>query len=283
MKILIAEDDRTTAQLLSSRLKQAGHQTIVAFDTMQTLMSCRRDRPDVVVLDLHMPGGSGLVVLHRLKSSNATVTIPVIVLTAHSENEAAALEAGADAFLLKPPDFEQLTSVIQRFNRHVEHPSHSLKLVRAPGPARLAPAAANALLRNVLVVDDDRVTANLIGYHLQRDGFATIFATDVPDALRVVSTFRIDAVVLDLELPSGSGLDIIQRLKSSSRTGEIPIFICSGSADEHAADFALAAGADQFFPKPPDMEALVAAIQQWFATPRSDPKNSPPLPLGGVR
>lgn len=119
-------------------------------------------------------------------------------------------------------------------------------------------------MRNILVVDDDRVVANLIANRLLGAGFATMFAGDVPEALRVLNTFRIDAVILDLELPTGSGLDVIQRLKSFSRSGEIPIIVVSGSTDSQGAQFALSAGADRFLSKPPDLDLLVAEMRGFY-------------------
>lgn len=259
MKILIADDDRTTAQLLAEHLKNAGHQTVVAFDTMQALMICRREHPDAVLLDVQMPGGSGLDVLHRLKSSISTATVPVIVLTGHPETQAAALERGADAFLLKPPELPELDAILHRCERGGRRAPRALALV--PGCRATTPMEANIpMLHNVLVVDDDRITANLIGFHLQRAGFATVFATDIPDCFRVLNSFRIDAVVLDLGLPSGSGLEVIPRLRSLSRTGDLPIFVVSATSDRLAAASALSAGASRFFSKAADMEALVDSL-----------------------
>ena len=262
MKILIADDDRVTAQLLSRRLNQAGHQTVVAFDTMQALMTCQRQRPDALILDLHMPGGNGLHVLHRLKSSPNTALLPVIVLTAHPEEEPAALEKGADAFLHKPPDFDLLTEVLDRFQvQHGEPRRVQVSERHAPPPV---PMSRN-ILRNVMLVEDDRVVADLMAQALRNAGYAVIFAADVGDALRTLATFRIDAVVLDMHLPSGSGLDVIQRLRSQSRTGDVPILVVSGTLDAQAANFAIAAGADSYFQKPPDLEQLVARLRSHFA------------------
>jgi DNA-binding response OmpR family regulator len=200
----------------------------------------------------------------------------VIVLTAHAENELLALEQGADAFLVKPPDFERINSILERCAQArfpaaagTEPHAGAPQLVasrpeQARGPAE---PASERMVRNVLVVDDDRILAHLIADRLQRSAFATIFATDIPDALRVLNSFRIDAVVLDMQLPSGSGLDVIQRLRTFSRTGYIPIFVVSGSLDADGARFTIAAGADYYFPKPPDLDLLVTKLLQYYQPP----------------
>ena len=79
--ILIADDDRVLAQLLSSRLSKENFTVVVSYDAMHAFMSAMRLAPAVVRLDINMPGGTGLEVLKRLKTSTRTSLIPVIVLS----------------------------------------------------------------------------------------------------------------------------------------------------------------------------------------------------------
>jgi len=119
MKVLIAEDDRVLSQLLAGRLLDEGVETFVALDAMQAVMQVMRVLPDVVLLDINMPGGSGLEVLKRLKASSKTRIIPIIAFSSTSDPELGnKLKAlGAAEFLPKPFQFEQLQSVIQRVLR----------------------------------------------------------------------------------------------------------------------------------------------------------------------
>ena len=114
MKVLIADDDRVLTHLLSSRLRAKGAETIVAHDAMQAFMSAMKSPPDVIVLDLQMPGGTGLAALNRLKQSAKTSQIPVVVLTGSVDLEAAASfkALGATEFLRKPVDPEELYRVL---------------------------------------------------------------------------------------------------------------------------------------------------------------------------
>ena len=66
MKVLFADDDRVLTHLLSSRLRAKGAETIVAHDAMQAFMSAMRSPPDVIVLDVQMPGGTGIEALKKL-------------------------------------------------------------------------------------------------------------------------------------------------------------------------------------------------------------------------
>jgi DNA-binding response OmpR family regulator len=114
MRVLLADDDRVLTHLLSSRLRARGVETVVAHDAMQAFMSAMRSPPDAIVLDLQMPGGTGLEALRKLKTSAKTSSIPVIVLSgsgdAQTPDQVKGL--GADEFLLKPVDPEALYQVL---------------------------------------------------------------------------------------------------------------------------------------------------------------------------
>ena len=115
MTILIADDDRVLTQVLSTRLKQAGYGVVVVYDAMQATMMALRNPPDAILLDVNMPGGTGLLVLRRLKNSIKTKQIPILVISGSIDADMAAtlMSLGADEFLAKPPDFERLEALLK--------------------------------------------------------------------------------------------------------------------------------------------------------------------------
>ena len=114
--ILVADDDRVLAQLLSSRLSKANYSVVVSYDAMHAFMVAMRLAPAAVILDINMPGGTGFEVLKRLKSSTKTSLIPVIVLSGSVDpaDVQNVINMGADEFLGKPPDFERLEGALIR-------------------------------------------------------------------------------------------------------------------------------------------------------------------------
>jgi DNA-binding response OmpR family regulator len=116
MKLLIAEDDRALALLLSTRLREKGWVVDLAQDAMQALMFAMRSVPDAIMLDIAMPGGSGIDALKRLKRSAKTSQIPVVVLSGSIEakDEPNVLASGAAAFMRKPPDIDALNDILRR-------------------------------------------------------------------------------------------------------------------------------------------------------------------------
>ena len=115
MTILIADDDRVLVQVLSARLKKAGYRVVAVFDAMQAIMVALRNPPDAIVLDVNMPGGTGLQVLRQLKNSVKTNQVPIIVITGSIDPATVATvrSLGADEYLTKPPDFARLEAILK--------------------------------------------------------------------------------------------------------------------------------------------------------------------------
>jgi two-component system KDP operon response regulator KdpE len=115
-KILIIEDDLDLRRGLNLRLRASNYDTAFAADAVMALSIAKKEAPDLILLDLGLPGGDGFLVLERMKSIASLACTPVIVLSARDPkaNEKRALDAGADAFFQKPVDNQVLMTAIQR-------------------------------------------------------------------------------------------------------------------------------------------------------------------------
>ena len=123
MRILVADDDRLMSELICAVVREAGHTPVPAFDAMQTLMfAIRPPLPGLIILDINMPGGTGLEALRKLKLSARTSPIPVIVLSGSTELDMPqqVKGLGADEFLSKPINPDVLMLAIQRVLRETE-------------------------------------------------------------------------------------------------------------------------------------------------------------------
>jgi DNA-binding response OmpR family regulator len=113
-KILIVEDETVQLTMVAKRLKTAGYDVTGARDGISAISIARKEQPDLILLDLGLPGGDGFVVMQRLQTLVSTMTIPIVVASSldPAHNEEASKRAGAIAFLHKPVDFERLLKVI---------------------------------------------------------------------------------------------------------------------------------------------------------------------------
>ena len=114
-KVLIVDDDQDIRQLLNVRLRRQGYETAFATDAITAVSVARREAPDVIVLDLGLPGGEGYVVMERLRALASVGAVPVVVVSGRdaATNRERSLLAGADAFVPKPIDMDALTTAIR--------------------------------------------------------------------------------------------------------------------------------------------------------------------------
>lgn len=116
MRVLIADDDRVFSQIVTALCQKRGWKVMAAYDTMQVLMFASREpMPDVLLLDLKMPGGTGLMALERLRASVKTQGIPVIVISGALEefSRKRLEELGVVGIMAKPPNLDELAALIE--------------------------------------------------------------------------------------------------------------------------------------------------------------------------
>ena len=115
-KILLVEDNELNRDMLSRRLARRGHQVLEATDGEAALALAASERPDLILMDMSLPGLDGWEATRRLKAAPATRPIPVIALTAHAmvADRERSLEAGCDDFDTKPVEIERLLGKIAR-------------------------------------------------------------------------------------------------------------------------------------------------------------------------
>ena len=114
-KILIVEDEEDLVRLISYNLKREGYKVLEAYDGSGVQATARAEKPDLILIDLMLPGVGGLELCRRLKADSATKTIPIIMLTAKSEelDKVLGLELGADDYITKPFGVNELMARIR--------------------------------------------------------------------------------------------------------------------------------------------------------------------------
>jgi CheY-like chemotaxis protein len=119
----------------------------------------------------------------------------------------------------------------------------------------------------VLVVDDDPVTLKMLIGGLRQQGYQVLTAVDAMQAMMAAHRNSPAAILLDIMLPGGGGRDVLRRLKSNTQTQLIPVIAMSSSPDAKLPEQILAAGADEFLPKPVDLARLREALQRVLGSP----------------
>ena len=124
-RILIVEDDRDIADLIGHSLQKVGHTTEHVASGKIAVSHVRESPPDLIVLDVMLPGMDGLMVCQALRGDPATAAIPIIMLTARGEesDRIAGLELGADDYVTKPFSPRELTARVAALLRRIQRPA----------------------------------------------------------------------------------------------------------------------------------------------------------------
>jgi DNA-binding response OmpR family regulator len=115
--------------------------------------------------------------------------------------------------------------------------------------------------KKILIVDDDADTRLILSTRLKANHYRTVYATDAIQAMSVAMKERPDAILLDLGLPGGNGLLVLQRLKANTSLCDIPVIIVTVEDPREAEDLTIQAGAVAFLQKPVAQDKLMAAVQ----------------------
>jgi len=198
--VLLIDDDSGVRDLFTRTLSKRGFRVQVASTGPQGIELAGRLRPDVIVLDVKMPGMSGWEVLSALKLSEVTADIPVIMLTVmHQEEVGKAL--GAVDYLVKPIDPKLLSTTLRR---HLPHEA-----------------------ARVLVVEDDEPTRELIRRTLESVGIEVDEAENGQEALEQLAAQAPDIIVLDLMMPVMDGFTFLHKLRASEEHADLPVIVAT--------------------------------------------------------
>ncbi len=122
MNILLVEDDPTDMKLLNAVLKFSGHRVLEKGSAEQALEQIRASQPEMVLIDLKLPGMDGFTLARLLKSDSGTRHIPIVAITAAPEkfSREEAIVAGCDAFVTKPIDTRKLPAEVAALRSHAD-------------------------------------------------------------------------------------------------------------------------------------------------------------------
>ncbi len=117
----------------------------------------------------------------------------------------------------------------------------------------------------ILIADDDRLLTHLLGAHLKKRGYQVVVAYDAMQAIMAALRNPPDAIVLDIQMPAGSGLQTMRQLRSSFKTSHVPVIIVSAHLEPDTVANLRQMDIQHFLPKPPDLEKLDAILDSVLA------------------
>ena len=202
---LIVEDDDKAAELLRLQLENTGFRVIRTAAAESALEVAARECPDLLTLDIHLPGMDGWEFLERFKQQERFAGVPVVIVSIVAD-KSRGLSLGASQVLQKPVSREDF--------------SRALAAIGFP-----VGAVNNKEQRSVLVVDDDPKAVQLLGAYLNPAGYRVLSAFGGQEGIDVARREHPDLIVLDLMMPEVNGFEVVEALKGDPSTATIPIVI----------------------------------------------------------
>jgi two-component system, cell cycle response regulator len=266
-RVLVVDDILANVKLLEARLQAEYFEVLTAFSGAEALEICARERVDVVLLDVMMPGMDGFEVCRRLKSEPTSQDVPVVMVTALDQpsDKLQGLEAGADDFLTKPVDEIALITRVKNLARMKmlddemamrNATSDQIGLDRGAAKVR----ACEVKNGRLLLVDDNPHSVSRILEPLAKvhDVF---LERDIQAALTIVTKFNFDLVIVSLGLSQADGLRLCSQIRSIERTRHLPLVVLVEPADEARLLRGLDMGVNDYVMRPVDRNELLARVR----------------------
>jgi signal transduction histidine kinase/CheY-like chemotaxis protein len=197
--VLVVDDETPSRELLVSYLAPEGYETATASSGAEALVKALELLPDAITLNILMPGKNGWEALHRLKTTEATVAIPIVIVSG-VDDKGRGFALGASEYLVKPVQKEVLLAALKK------HLGNN-------GPFK------------VLVVDDEDTSLQIASQVLEAAGYVPLLARSGGEGLDLLAKTAVDAMVLDLIMPEMNGFEMLRKLKDNPRTRDLPVFV----------------------------------------------------------
>ena len=264
-RVLVVDDILANVKLLEAKLTAEYFDVLTARSGVEALEVVQRSVPDIILLDVMMPGMDGFEVCQRLKSNPQTQHIPVIMVTAldQPQDRVKGLEAGADDFLTKPVSDVALFSRVKSLVR--------LKMLTDELRSRAATSERMGLLDQdvqesmarkpgkVMLVDDKASSVERLMGALAEPHNVTVIQ-DPQEALFEAAEKNWELLIISLNLQEFDGLRLCSQLRSLERTRQMPILIIVEPHDNTRLLRALDMGVNDYLMRPIDKNELLARV-----------------------
>lgn len=260
-KILLVEDDPMIAEIYLNKFGAAGFEVENAKTGKEVLSYVKKDKFDLVLLDMVLPEMNGMDVLKEIKGSgNYDKNIKIVVFSNlnKSEIEKEALKNGADGIIGKnefsPSD---LVLEIKRMLMQFEEQDKNKKRISGE-------AAETEKKGRILFIEDEAIFLEMFGKKLEDDGYEVNLVNNGAWGVKEAMNNDYDLIITDMVMPAMTGEEIIAKLKAEEKTKNIPIIAISASIPEEQIEGVKAMGIEEFYLKthiiPSDLSRKVDEI-----------------------
>lgn len=266
-QILVVDDVPANVKLLEAKLNSEYYEVITATDGFEALKKAKEHKPDLILLDVMMPGMDGFETCTKLKADPELTHIPIVMVTALSEksDRLKGLESGADDFITKPINDTSLFARVKSLIR-IKTLLDELRLRDATGMQMgISTDDANGSVADVtgakvLLVDDDAVQSKQILAKLN-ESYNTTLVEDPELAPGVAKEGDFDAIIISTLLFDMDGLRLASHIKNQEETRNVPLLVFVDEDDKHVMLKALEMGISDYLVVPVDKSEMAVRVR----------------------
>lgn len=267
-RVLVVDDILPNVKLLEAKLKAEYYDVVTATNGMDALKKAAEENPDVILLDVMMPGMDGFEVCQRIKADPKISHIPVVMVTAltDSEDRVRGLESGADDFLSKPVNDIALMARVSSLVRlkmtvdewKAREMTASQLGVNDEGSLIIDMPSNNA---NILVLEDLEFESNRVCDTLTKDNNRVKLVKSGMDAINEINRDKFDLLIVSLNLANEDGVRFCTHLRSNENSRTTPIIMLAEEQDMERVARGLEIGAHDYLMRPLDRNELLARVR----------------------
>ena len=244
--VMIVDDDMDVNEIVAKNLEKHGYGVISIFDGEEAFRATAIIKPDLILLDLDIPGFSGEQIYEQLKGEKETENIPIIIISGEDpgriRNMGKMKNLSEEDIFLKPINYMKLLRRLEKY----------------------FPDGVPRHRKNILIAEDDRAANEILVENVCKQGYMPISVFDGDIAIQAAREKRPDLILLDINLPSARGELVYTALKNLKGTSGIPIIIVSGVDPVRVRQIHAGKNIDirDIFIKPVDYDKLNKRIRQ---------------------
>ncbi|HOP64335.1 MAG TPA: response regulator [Spirochaetota bacterium] len=244
--VMIVDDSKLVRRKLTDIITSAGHKIVAECERGdEALKAYLTFRPDLVTMDIHMPGMNGIQAMEQIKEADSNARVLIISAASQEITILEGIHKGAAGFMVKPFTNERVLNTVNR--------------LLAPVPKKPEPKKENRALKDlafdedinglILIIDDSKMVLKITSDTLKKDEHNIITANNGKDGIELARTGTPDLIILDIEMPDMDGYDVLKELKKDEITKNIPVIMHSSKTKKDDILLAMKLGVIDYIAK----------------------------------
>ncbi len=275
-KILVVEDSLVTRKVITRTLVANGYKIFEAKNAFEALNDLEEKSPDMILLDIILPGKDGYEILEEIRQKPMFETTPVIMLTSRDGlfDKLKGKVSSANEYLTKPFQPEELLTVVRKHfainkseslidyidNDTDKSATISQKIISEETPI----TSSNNLKAKILIVEDSLVTRKVIARTLVARGYEVFEAKNSFEALAGIEQKNPDLILLDIILPGKDGYEILEEIKQKPMFEETPVVMLTSRDGLFDKIKGKVSGANEYLTKPFQPDELLTVVRKYL-------------------